>query len=409
MRIERDGDAGRVRRRRLGGDRLGQLGEVDRLGQQRVGVDPRSSSRSEASAQPLHLALRRRGAPAGRGDVRRVVRELLAQQLDRALQRGERRAQLVRRGREERLAALLLGVQALAHRSSATATSPTSSRPAPVEGLFDPLVGEPARPAPQPLEAAQQPEAEPDAEPERDGEPGGGRDRQRGPHDRGRRLCVAQRLAQHERPAPGASVDLVTTTASPVDRTRLRVDRRRRPRRRDGRALGVRVGQRLAVRVEQRHPAAHAPLEVAHEPPWRGAPRRRSRAGMRASASRAVPASSRMSCRRSAAMRCCSGGHEGGRGGDERDRAGGDQGERELGAQPGPASARSGHPVARAAHRDDRLAAAAPSFSRRWWTWTSIARGSRNAWSPKTASSRRWRDSSRPAARSSACRTSYSE
>ena len=155
------------RRGDLGGQRSGQLAQLDRLaGQRRVAVEAAEVEEVLGEARhPIGLAPSCGGAPAKSPQIRRAARELLLQKFDGAAQRRQRRAQLVRGGGEEGLAAALLGVQPRAHRlqrerdlAHLVAVAVDGQR------LLDPLVGQPARVAAQALEAAQQPEAERDPE-----------------------------------------------------------------------------------------------------------------------------------------------------------------------------------------------------------------------------------------------------
>ena len=242
--------------------------------------------------------------------------------------------------------------------------------------------------------------------------------RQRPAHDRDGRAAVVERLAQHQRAPAGARahgarrrpprpcVDLVADVAGareagvhePLGRGRARLA-----------ALGIGVGQLDPVRVEERDAVrpCGAPAR-ATTASWRVDPGRRSRRGRRASPRSAVRASSRMSFRRSVARRCSSGRHERHDRGDERHARSwpGAQGRTAPASRAcATASPSDPQPVARAANGDDRARGRrrpAASLSRRKWTWTSMARGSRNSCPPKIASSSSWRESSRPPARSSA-------
>ena len=101
----------------LGRDGARELAELDRLGAQRDrGVEPREveqllGERREAQ----QLAPRGRDLALGVGHVGVDLVEVLRQQLHRALEHRQRRAQLVRRGRHERAPRRLLAAQLLLH------------------------------------------------------------------------------------------------------------------------------------------------------------------------------------------------------------------------------------------------------------------------------------------------------
>ena len=171
--------------------------------------------------------------------------------------------------------------------------------------------------------------------------------RQRAAHDRDGGARVVQRLAQHERAAPGAGAhrrddDRLAPghLVAHVARAReARVDEPLGRRRARLAALGIGVGQLDAVRVEEGHAAAHAARELAHDGVLAlraGAqvaarqPRQPEVGGARQLA-HVVQAIGRQPVleRRD----------ERGHGRDERHRAGGQQGDHELRPQAGPAPA----------------------------------------------------------------------
>ena len=114
-----DGDLARARSmRELRGDRPRDLRELGRLGaQRRLGVEAREVQqvgREVREAIDLALGQLDLGQHVLAVDV--AVREVLAEQLQRAAQRRQRRAQLVRRRRDERPPRALLPIQRRLHR-----------------------------------------------------------------------------------------------------------------------------------------------------------------------------------------------------------------------------------------------------------------------------------------------------
>ena len=342
---------GRVRGRGdLGRHRSGELAQLDRLARQRrVAVQPPEVEEVLGEGRhPVGLAMSCGGAPADSPQIRRAARELLLQKFDRAAQRRQRRAQLVRGGGEEGLAAALLGMQARAHRLQGQRHLAHLVAVA-VDGqwLLDPVVGQPPRVAAQPLEAAQQSVAQGDPEPRGDEDAHAAGHRQGTAHDRDGGARVVQRLAQHERAAPGAGADrgdddrlaprhLIAHVArsgeagvdEPLGRRRARLA-----------ALGIGVGQLDAVLVEESHPAAHTARQLAHDGLLA------LRAGAQVAARQPRQPEVRGACELAHVAQAIGGqtvlerGHERGHGRDERDRAGGQQGDHELRPQPGPAPA----------------------------------------------------------------------
>ena len=102
----------------LGGHRAAQLAELDGLVAQRdVGVEP--AEVEQLAGQPPEapqLALGAVHLAPGVLLVESAVAQVLLEQLDRALQRRQRRAQLVRGGRHERAPRRLLAAQLALHR-----------------------------------------------------------------------------------------------------------------------------------------------------------------------------------------------------------------------------------------------------------------------------------------------------
>ena len=102
----------------LGGHRAAQLAELDGLVAQRhVGVEP--AEVEQLAGQPPEapqLALGALHLAPGVLLVETAVAQVLLEQLDRALQRGQRRAQLVRGRRDERAPRRLLAAQLALHR-----------------------------------------------------------------------------------------------------------------------------------------------------------------------------------------------------------------------------------------------------------------------------------------------------
>ncbi len=87
------------------------------------------SSRSEARpARRRDCSCARRDPLAGVGEVDRVVGEVVGEQLEHAVERRQRRAQLVRGGRDESASRVLLLAQARVHRREARAPARRSHR-----------------------------------------------------------------------------------------------------------------------------------------------------------------------------------------------------------------------------------------------------------------------------------------
>ena len=118
----------RERRRELGGDALGELADVGRLGAQ---LERAASSRDRSSSSVASL---RRRSTCSRswsrnGRARLLVEVLVLEQLEEAAEREDRRAQLVRGGGDELLArAVSSSASWRCMSSSVRASWPSSSR-----------------------------------------------------------------------------------------------------------------------------------------------------------------------------------------------------------------------------------------------------------------------------------------
>ena len=101
----------------LGEHRPAELAELHRLGAQLdLRIDPREVEQvGRQPAEPPGLRPGPVEQRAGVLDVRRRVVKILAEQLEHPVERGERGAQLVRGGGDERAARLLLDAQLLLH------------------------------------------------------------------------------------------------------------------------------------------------------------------------------------------------------------------------------------------------------------------------------------------------------
>jgi hypothetical protein len=286
-------------------------------------------------------------ARASGRDVRDRRIERLVEQLDRGLQQRQRRAQLVRGGRQEGLPGGLLVQQAATHRlQGASEIADLVVSGVDRQRLGDAGVSEAPGRLAQALEAPQEPVAEQDAEQQRDGQPGSGRERQRPAHDGGCGAAVAERLAQHERERPAASAHRSDDDRLPAENAQAHVPRAGEP---GARARGARIGRAtdgIGVHhdatggVEQCDAAASAPLEVPDDPrrPRRARPqlvcgqpaqRQTRRAGQHAHGAQAVD-------REAVLQRRQQRGDDHGQG----RRAGGHQGEHEL---PAPGVAHAAH------------------------------------------------------------------
>ena len=178
----------------LGGDGARELAELDRL---RAQLAPRRrAARGRAARRPARRAAAARGGrwrPApGRRRGRAAVAQVLLEQLHRALEHRQRRAQLVRGGGHERAPRRLLAAQLLLHAGEragevADLVAARSSRGV---GRVRALLGDPQRGGAQAAEPAQQRARERDRE--RDRRPAsptraGGQQRVAHLLDRGRR------------------------------------------------------------------------------------------------------------------------------------------------------------------------------------------------------------------------------
>jgi hypothetical protein len=117
----------------LGGDRAAQLGELDGLlAQRHRGVEAAEVEQLAGQRrEPAQLAPCARDLALRIGLIERAVAQVVLQQLDRPLQRGQRRAQLVRGGRHERAPRGLLAAQLALH---------ARQRPRQVADLVEPVV-----------------------------------------------------------------------------------------------------------------------------------------------------------------------------------------------------------------------------------------------------------------------------
>ena len=98
--VEHDGDVSRPGARvELGGNRARRLAELDRLAAQvDQRVDPAEVEQVRGERrEAARLLLRSRDALARVGEVDRLAVEVVGEQLEHAVERGQRRAQLVRR------------------------------------------------------------------------------------------------------------------------------------------------------------------------------------------------------------------------------------------------------------------------------------------------------------------------
>ena len=293
------------------------------IGSRRSATSP--SSRLRSSRSVARRARRRVWRPAVSGpaagvlDVRDGRGQRLVHQLDGRLQEGERRAQLVRRGPEERLARALLGLQPRAHgleraREVADLVAARVAR----ERRGDPALAEPPRALAQALQAPQKPEAQGDPEEQRDRQPGERRRRaarRASPPTAARLSSSGLRSTSVTGPAWVATG--VTTIAS-RSRSAWRSSLARfvpaaATRSADSRApafarVGVGVLQRRALGVEQLDAAPVRPLQADDDPrqPRRPRPQVAGRAGAGGRA-RPSPRGWRIASSRSAAIRCSSG------------------------------------------------------------------------------------------------------
>ena len=102
----------------------GSAAQLD-LGVEAAEVEQVAGQRATGGGSAPWRGRRARARPRGRGGRREVVVE----QLEHAVQRGQRRAQLVRGGRDERPAGGLLAAQARCIAANVRVSSPISSRP----------------------------------------------------------------------------------------------------------------------------------------------------------------------------------------------------------------------------------------------------------------------------------------
>ena len=143
----------------LGQHRAAELAELDRLGAQLdLGVQAREVEQVGGQpAQPPRLGAGAVQQRAGVLEVGVLVAQIVAQQLEHPVQRGQRRAELVRGGGHERAPCLLLLLESLLHRGQRAGQVPDLVA-RPVDRDFDgrPLVGQLERRLAQPLQPPHQ-------------------------------------------------------------------------------------------------------------------------------------------------------------------------------------------------------------------------------------------------------------
>ena len=182
--------------------RLSSL-ELDRLrAQLDLGVEPAEieqvggQPRQPARLRPRPLEQRARVVEIGVGAV-----QVLVEQLEHPLQRGQRRAQLVRGGRDERAASLLLLAQlALHQRERARQVPHLVARAVDLDLDARPLVGEPQRRLAQAAQPSHDPSGEREREDQRQHQPGERSREERRAHgvDRARDLVDRAAYDEHE-------------------------------------------------------------------------------------------------------------------------------------------------------------------------------------------------------------------
>ena len=262
----------------LGRDRARELAELDRLRAQRHRrVEPAEVQQlAREAGEPQQLAAGARDLGLGVGDVQAVVREVLLEQLHRALQHRQRRAQLVRGGRHEGPPRLLLPSQLLLHapERAREVADLVASLVVLERGVGDALLRDPHGRRAQPPEPAQQRARQRDGERHRHQQADRARGQQCVAHlvDRGRDLGQAPLDDEHADDAA-----LVAEQPHPdPDHVALDVGRRR------ARALGVQRGQHGAAdrgararvvehvarehRVEDQHAAVGALAQLLGHP-----------------------------------------------------------------------------------------------------------------------------------------------
>ena len=360
--------------------------------------------------EPMRLPQRAVGAAARLGPVA----EVLGEQLEAALQRGQRGAQLVRGDGQELLAVGLLAQEPAAHvLERAGDLADLVADVVHGDRVLEALVVQGARVVAQPPHAAQHAAGGERGEDAAGEQPDDGGERQRAADGRGGRPRVAQRLADDERhvlaaTGPRARADDRVVADDALAHV-VAAGQRRGPRARP--LAGIRVGQDPAVGAEQRDLAARPAAQLADHAPRAGRARAQAVAGqladVEARGARELAQLAELVALEPVLQRR----QEGEGRGDQRRDARPDHGQDEPRAQaPRPqAHAASRYP----APRTVAIAAGSPpasvSFSRRWCTWTSIARGSRNASSPKIARTSSTRERTPPAACMSASSTANSD
>ena len=198
----------------LRGDRAAELAELQRLAAQRhLGVQAAEVEQVRGEVRErMRLLARPRRALARVLEVQLRGVEVVLEQLQHPVERGQRGAQLVRGGRHERPPGRLLAAQLRLHARERAGELAHLVRPAVVRqgvGLeaAHPAALELARRVAQALQAAQQRGGEPHAEQQRDQQPRGGGLDERLLHDLHRGGHVIQALDQHHHVAPAGDPD----------------------------------------------------------------------------------------------------------------------------------------------------------------------------------------------------------
>ena len=228
--------------------------------------------------EPMRLAQRAVGAAAGLGPVA----EVLGEQLEAALQRGERGAQLVRGDGQELLAVGLLAQEPAAHvLERAGDLADLVADVVHGDRVLEALVVQGARVVAQPPHAAQHAAGGERGEDDAGEQPDDRGERQRAADGRGGRPRVAQRLADDERhvlAAAGARARADDRVVADDALAHVVAPRQRRgPRARP--LAGIRVGQDPAVGAEQRDLAARPAAQLADDAPRAGRARAQAVAG----------------------------------------------------------------------------------------------------------------------------------
>ena len=216
--------------------------------------------------ESMRLAQRAVGAAAGLGPVA----EVLGEQLEAALQRGERGAQLVRGDRQELLAVGLLAQEPAAHvLERAGDLADLVADVVHDDRVLETLVVEGARVVAQPPHPAQHAAGGERGEGDAGEQPDDRGERQRAADGRGGRPRVPQRLADDERhvlAASGARARADDRVVADDALAHVVAARQRRgPRARS--LAGIRVGQHPAVCADQRDLAARPAAQLADDTP----------------------------------------------------------------------------------------------------------------------------------------------